>query len=146
MCPSFSDFSLSSEPSLSFGDAKYTVEEDVGELLIPIFRTGDSTLETSVICSTVPVTATGTTPFTVESKSDYITRPDSAQSSVVEFLEGETEKACRILIIDDSLNEEDETFTVNILSMAGSKIGEINEVEVTIRVDNSDGKFQLGLF
>ena len=128
------------EPTLSFGKAKYSVEEDVGELLITVYRTGDSVLETSVVCSTVPSSASGTNPFTVESKSDFITRPDGAPSSIIEFHGGETEKECRILIIDDSFNEGDETFTVKLLSVAGSRIGEINQTKVTIRTDASDSK------
>lgn len=36
-----------------FPDQEYRVAEDIGEVLIPVLRTGDLSDETMVICSTV---------------------------------------------------------------------------------------------
>lgn len=47
------DFLCFSESAVFFPDKEYRVAEDIGEILIPVHRTGDLSDETMVICSTV---------------------------------------------------------------------------------------------
>lgn len=56
-------------------------------------------------------------------------------------LQGERTKDCPVMIIDDSLYENEETFYVTLLSHLGSKINhERNTSAVIIAPDSKDGK------
>ncbi|XP_058291183.1 FRAS1-related extracellular matrix protein 2-like, partial [Hylobates moloch] len=118
--------------------SRYSIEEDVGELFIPIRRGGDVSQELMVVCYTQQGTATGTVPTSVLSYSDYISRPED-HTSVVRFDKDEREKLCRIVIIDDSLYEEEETFHVLLsMPMAGRIGSEFPGAQVTIVPDKDD--------
>lgn len=86
-------------------------------------------------------TASGTVPTSVLSYSDYISRPED-HTSVVRFEKHEREKVCRIVVIDDSLYEEEETFHVLLSMPMGGRIGsEFPGACVTIIPDKDDGKY-----
>ncbi|KAM5147251.1 FRAS1-related extracellular matrix protein 2 [Callospermophilus lateralis] len=126
------------ESTVFIPQSEYSVEEDVGELFIPIRRTGDVSQEFMVICYTQQGTATGTVPTSVLSYSDYISRPED-HTSVIRFDKDEREKMCRIVVIDDSLYEEEETFRVLLSMPMGGRIGsEFPGAQVTILPDKDD--------
>ncbi|NXE46860.1 FREM2 protein, partial [Casuarius casuarius] len=117
----------------------YTIEEDIGELFIPVRRSGDVSQELMVICYTQQGrTASGTAPTSVLSYSDYISRAED-HNSILRFDKDEREKICRIVIIDDSLYEEAETFDVLLSMPMGGRIGaEFPGTRITIVPDKDD--------
>uniref|UniRef100_A0A8C9QQD6 FRAS1 related extracellular matrix 2 n=1 Tax=Scleropages formosus TaxID=113540 RepID=A0A8C9QQD6_SCLFO len=115
----------------------YTIEENIGELLIPVHRSGDISQELMVICYTHQGSARGTVPTSVLSYSDYISRPEE-HMSLLRFDTGEAQKACRVVIIDDSLYEEDESFNVTLSMPIGGRLGQYFTAKVTILSDFDD--------
>ncbi|XP_071377121.1 FRAS1-related extracellular matrix protein 2-like, partial [Centroberyx affinis] len=104
--------------------------------------------------------ATGTVPTTVLSYSDFISRPEE-HGSVLRFDKGEREKQCRVVIIDDSLYEGEESFNVTLSLPIGGRLGahyptaKVNILadmddapvfyfgEVEYHVDESDGHVEV---
>ncbi|KAK7882971.1 hypothetical protein WMY93_029145 [Mugilogobius chulae] len=133
------------ESTVFIPSAVYNIEEDIGELFIPVKRSGDVSQELMVVCYTQQVSATGTVPTTVLSYSDYISRPED-HHSLLRFDRGEEEKPCRVLIIDDSLYEEEESFNVSLSMPMGGRLGQLYpSTRVNIVPDMDDAPvFYLG--
>ncbi|XP_028977079.2 FRAS1-related extracellular matrix protein 2 [Esox lucius] len=116
----------------------FSVEEDAGEVLVPVHRSGDVSQELLVVCYTHQDSATGTVPSTVLSYSDYISRPEE-HISVLRFARGEREKQCGVVVIDDSLYEGEEGFNVSLSLPVGGHLGaHYHTARVTIRQDLDD--------
>ncbi|KAJ8286924.1 hypothetical protein GJAV_G00044950 [Gymnothorax javanicus] len=99
-------------PSMQFEKKTYSVKESAGVLHIPIIRTGDLTVLSSVRCYTQ--THSGAT---VE---DYVERKDNDDSRVT-FYWGEKVKNCTIKINDDSVFEAEELFQVCLGTPLGNR-------------------------
>lgn len=92
------------------------------------------------LSSAFSVSATGTVPTAVLSYSDYISRPEDHRS-ILRFDKGEIEKSCRIVIIDDSLYEDEESFNVTLSMPMGGRLGsEFPTAKIIIIPDMDDGK------
>lgn len=96
--------------------------------------------DTSVLCVTHPGTATSSQPSPLESYSDYVARP-ADQSSYVRFRPGDAEQMCRVVIIDDSLYEGPENFTVTLTSPRNGRVGKNGSAVVTISADARDAPY-----
>ncbi|KAF1378510.1 hypothetical protein PFLUV_G00191310 [Perca fluviatilis] len=130
----------SDESTVFFPEQIHSVEEDVGELFIPVHRSGDISQELMVVCYTQQGSASGTIPTTVLSYSDYISRPEE-HGSVLRFDKGEREKRCLVVIIDDSLYEGEESFNVTLSLPVGGRLGiHYPTTKVNILEDMDDGK------
>ncbi|XP_044079027.1 FRAS1-related extracellular matrix protein 2-like [Siniperca chuatsi] len=126
------------ESTVFFPEQIHSVEEDVGELFIPVHRSGDISQELMVVCYTQQGSASGTIPTTVLSYSDYISRPEE-HSSILRFDKGEREKQCRLVIIDDSLYEGEESFNVTLSLPVGGRLGmHYHTTKVNILEDMDD--------
>ncbi|XP_060554877.1 FRAS1-related extracellular matrix protein 2-like isoform X2 [Ruditapes philippinarum] len=125
------------ESTVFFPEVLYSVEEKTSKLEIPIFRTGDLSDEFMVICYTAEGTARGTPPNKVQSYSDYISRPKD-HNSMIRFDKGEDKKMCTVTIIDDTLFEEEERFSLVLVQPMGGKIGNKRETVIVIGQDPVD--------
>lgn len=62
------------------------------------------------------------------------------------FGRGESEKSCRIVVIDDSLYEPDENFHVKLTSPMGGRLGNFSTSEIVVLADEDDGRSRVFTF
>ena len=109
-------------------DGDPIVDEDVGTVTVTVTLSAPAAAAATVVLATANGTATA--------GSDYT--PLTAQNGTVEFAAGDKQKQLTaIVIIDDDIDEPDETFTVSVASASGGAQvpPEGSSVEFTI-VDN----------
>ncbi|KAL4230244.1 extracellular matrix [Mactra antiquata] len=126
------------ESVVFFPEKVYNIDEKIGDVEIPIHRTGDLSNELMVVCFTIEGTARGTPPNKMQSYSDYLSRPEN-HNSMVRFDKGEDKRMCTVTIIDDSLFEEEETFSLVLGQPMGGRVGADKETTVVIGPDPADG-------
>ncbi|XP_035245707.1 extracellular matrix protein FRAS1-like isoform X1 [Anguilla anguilla] len=120
-------------PSMQFEKKMYSAKENVGVLHIPIIRTGDLTLSSSVRCYTQAMSGT-----MVE---DFVERRNTDDSRI-NFNMGEVIKNCTIQINDDSVFEPEEEFQVHLGTprgdhWSGAVVGK-NDVTTVIITNDED--------
>jgi hypothetical protein len=93
--------------TLQFSDAHYSVSENSGRATITVTRAGGAAGSTSVRYTTTNGTATA--------GSDFFNT-----SGALSFAHGETSKAFTVTIINDSLDEADETINITLSTVTGS--------------------------
>ncbi len=116
----------STEPgSFEFGASSYSVSEAGGKVDVVVKRVGGSSGAATVQIRTNGNTATY--------DADY----GSFSWTTMSFADGETQKVKSIAIVNDSIVEPDETFTVNLGSPTVATLGSITSTVVTIKNDDT---------
>ena len=109
-------------PAVRIGGGR--VEEDAGEITLPVSLRGASAYPVSVTWMTADMTA--------QAGSDY-----QASSGRFTFGPGETEGTVRIAVLNDLVPEEDETFSVTLSSPTNAVLDQESSATVTIVDDDA---------
>jgi uncharacterized repeat protein (TIGR01451 family) len=117
---------LDNDAGLGFQPAEYTVDEGGTNVVLTVVRTGGSSGDVSVFYGMAGGTATVGDDFT-------------AASGVLVFTNGEVVRTITVPIIDDTLVEGDETFTVTLSNPAGGAVLVGNAVATVTITDNDAG-------
>lgn len=125
--------SVSDLPKMQFRERVYTGDENDGQIVAMVHRSGDVQYRSSVRCYTRQGSA--------QVMMDFEERPNTDISTIT-FLPGETEKPCVLELMDDELYEEAEELrlvlgTAQGTSPFGAAVGEQNETLIRIR-DEAD--------
>ena len=110
-------------PAVRIGGGR--VEEDAGEITLPVSLRGASAYPVSVTWMTADMTA--------QAGSDY-----QASSGRFTFGPGETEGTVRIAVLNDLVPEEDETFSVTLSSPTNAVLDQESSATVTIVDDDAN--------
>ncbi len=109
--------------TLQLGQASYDVHEDAGVVSIGVIRTGGSTGPVTIHYATAAGTATP--------GADYV-----QGAGDLNFIDGQLGATITVPIIDDSLAEGDETFTISLSNpTGGAALGSQSSASVTIDDD-----------
>ena len=112
-------------PTLQFSSATYSVNENAGAVTITVTRTGDSSVAAAVNYAAMNGTATA--------GADY-----TAASGTLSFANGDTSKTFVIPILNDSLNEPNETITLVLSNVTvNALLGTPGTAVLTIVDDDS---------
>jgi hypothetical protein len=109
---------------VSMSISRIAVREDHAVVGIEIIRSGDTTSETSVRWRVTPETA--------NPDEDY----RAAGTQVLSFPSGSTAQRLSIPIIDDSIRESDEAFTVHLSAPRNGVAGDLTSTRVTVYDDD----------
>jgi hypothetical protein len=125
--------------TVQFSASPFQVSESDPAVTVSVTRVGDTSTQSSVDYVTQDGSAT--------QKGDYI-----FASGHLTFAAGETTKTFSVLLVDDSFDEPDESFSVVLTNPSNTVIGAINVAQVLIAgndhaqpttnpLDNSDARF-----
>ncbi|XP_062470145.1 extracellular matrix organizing protein FRAS1 [Pezoporus occidentalis] len=116
---------------LSFTDTRYSVRENAGSVSVTVRRVGNLNQYAIVLCHTEQGTATSSSGSKL-GEHDYV-----EYTGQVQFEEWEDTKACTIIINDDNVFENMESFAVELSMPAYALLGNITRATVTI-MDTED--------
>ncbi|XP_036384589.1 extracellular matrix protein FRAS1-like [Megalops cyprinoides] len=132
------------EPTLQFQRQSYHVSEDIGTFSAPIQRKGDTSSTVSVLCHTVPKSATGSSLQSPGSGSDFATREVGEESRVV-LGPGMSEAACDVRLLDDREYEQAEEFELILSHVSNNaRLGDVTVTKVVIDGPNDAAAVFLG--
>ena len=117
-------------PTVSFSSSSRTVDEDSSTVSLTVALSGASGQAMTVDYATADGTA--------KAGSDY-----TATSGMLTFRSGEKSKTVSISITNDSIDENNETFTVSLSDPSGAMLGSADEATVTIIDDDPPPKISL---
>ena len=115
------------DSTISIGIETLSVNEEYGEIVIPITRTGNTDPAVSVDYSINDNSA--------RSGQDFI-----GTSETLDFASGETVKEIVVEILDDSIFETDESFSIAIGNPTDAVLGNIRTATITIEDDDVIGE------
>uniref|UniRef100_A0A6I8NJC9 Fraser extracellular matrix complex subunit 1 n=1 Tax=Ornithorhynchus anatinus TaxID=9258 RepID=A0A6I8NJC9_ORNAN len=113
---------------ISFKHTSYNVSEKAGSVSVTVERTGNLNQYAIVLCHSKQGTATSTSsPGPKPGQSDFV-----EYAGQVQFDEREDTKSCTIVINDDEVFENVESFTVELSMPAYALLGAVTHAEVNI--------------
>ncbi|TSN86075.1 Extracellular matrix protein FRAS1 [Bagarius yarrelli] len=113
---------------ISFEHSSYNVSEKAGTVSVTVKRTGNLNQYAIVLCRTEQGTATSTsTAGSHPGKHDYV-----EHAGQVQFDEREDTKVCTIVINDDQVFENIESFTVELSMPVYALLGQVTRAKVNI--------------
>ncbi|WP_144395023.1 choice-of-anchor B family protein [Pleionea sediminis] len=111
---------------LQFDKSSYDISESVTALELTVHRVGGSSGAASIDYSTVADSATAGEDF-------------QATSGTLNWADGELDsKTVQITLIDDSIDESTESFSINLSSASGASLGDKSSVLVSLGDDDSN--------
>ena len=119
--------------------ADETAREGDGIIYIPVLRVGPSDGEASVRYATCPAAATNTAATTACGTLEGTATPGTdytVATGIVEFADGETSERIGVTLIDDSIDEENETLHFVLYDPTGLEITEESVVTVGTITDD----------
>ena len=113
-------------PTVQFSQPSFTVQEDLGAIVITVNRNGDASAPASVDYQTVDASA--------RQKSDF-----EYAAGTLTFAAGEISKTFQVLINEDVYSEGNETFNVTLSNPTGVALGQTSTAMITINDDAPEG-------
>lgn len=130
----YEDLGSDSPGMLAFSETLYSVDETTDKLIVNVRRLGGSAGEVTVDYETIDDQAVSTRP------ADF-----TATSGSLRFADGETLRSFEIPIVNDDLDEENETFYISLSNpTGGALLGSRPQVVATILDDDGPGGISFG--
>ena len=107
-------------PTFAFSAASTNADEDDGTLTLTVARTGETLVAATISYATTNGTATGGSDFTVITSTD------------LDFTASEASKTINVTLTDDSADEPDESFTVDLTAGAHARLGSASNISINI--------------
>ncbi len=121
---------------IQFSSASYPAGEGSGSATITVTRTGNTTGMAAVSYATSDTAGASNCNVVsnvASSRCDY-----EATLGTLSFTPGETSKTVSIFVVDDSYDENDETFTVGLSNPAGSGVALGSPATATVTITDND--------